>query len=478
MTDFFNYTRTIDMVNDTYWKRLPWNTDIIEDFKVHFDHCHWGQLKLFYSELEFLIECAKRGYSLNNSVIVYAGSAPGTHINFLVRLFPELYWILVDPAKFNMRENSKISILSGKPDGFYTNDTYKIILNHPFVTNNGNKRDIFFISDIRIETDEISIFKDMISQQKWLLQIKASMSMLKCRLPYTVVDSENIWEYSDKDIRKFIKYPPNKRKGKQNCNPTCNKLWYLKGDIYTQLYPPITSAETRLIIDKNRDNYLMMEYDLKAYEEKLNYYNVYTRKMTDFNNFKKTTEHIYTFNNTYENASESYLAFAYFKYYKKIDKPSLKNIVNFILNIYNFHYKLSDDTSNGITYKRSIITCPFRTILKEPKKWNNYTNFKKFKIKHYGNNLSIYEDRIIDEFKQSIRKFKEAYKFLDKRKSEFTKKLKNNDLLLEKDKYIEQIKYMDDDANSLTRYYAQLVKYYNDLSVEFNLKMLNNIINK
>ncbi len=480
MTDFFNYTRTIDMVNDTYWKRLPWVDDDITRNKNLLTHCHWGQLKLFYSELEFFIECIKRGYKLSNSVVVYPGSAPGTHINFLIKLFPELYWILIDPAKFNLRDSSNVSIITGKPNGFYTDESYKIIINHPFVTNNGNKRDIFYISDIRIETDETSIFKDMISQQKWLLQIKASMSMLKCRIPYNIVDENNNhldWSYDINDIKKYIKLPFSK-KLINNKEFNKNKFLYLKGDIYTQIYPPITSAETRLIIDKNRDNFTMTQYDIIAYEEKLNYYNSIIRKFTDFNNFKKTSEHIYSYNNTYENASEFYLALSYFKYYKNIEKPTFKNILNFMLNIYGFHYRLSDDTFNGITYTRSLTICPYRSLFKEAKKWNNYSNFKKKILSDFKNKTIDNQDGLISLYLNSLNKFKETVKFLNSRKIQFIKKIKSKDLLLDTEKYIQQIKYIDDDLTNINRYFETFIKYFTDFSVDFKLTNLNEVINK
>ena len=57
---------------------------------------HWGQRKLLFSEIEFLTL-----YGHLAKTVVYAGAAPGTHINYLSKeLFPEHKWVLVDPAPF------------------------------------------------------------------------------------------------------------------------------------------------------------------------------------------------------------------------------------------------------------------------------------------------------------------------------------------------------------------------------------------
>ena len=66
---------------------------------------HWGQRKLLMSEIEFLTEHASEVpkmlflsfYSSDNNQsqwVIYAGAAPGTHINFLADMFPEVSLLL------------------------------------------------------------------------------------------------------------------------------------------------------------------------------------------------------------------------------------------------------------------------------------------------------------------------------------------------------------------------------------------------
>lgn len=70
---------------------------------------HWGQRKLLMSEIEFLTRFVEKGHKYT---VVYAGAAPGTHILFLSNLFPEIHWVLVDPAPFTVKQDDRIEIIS------------------------------------------------------------------------------------------------------------------------------------------------------------------------------------------------------------------------------------------------------------------------------------------------------------------------------------------------------------------------------
>ena len=62
---------------------------------------HWGQRKLLLAEMEFLSECEDE--SDLDTVVVYAGAAPGNHIPLLIRMFSNLIdvWELFDPRPFS-----------------------------------------------------------------------------------------------------------------------------------------------------------------------------------------------------------------------------------------------------------------------------------------------------------------------------------------------------------------------------------------
>lgn len=124
---------------------------------------HWGQRKLLMSEIEFLTEYYNL-FSENKYLLVYAGSAPGTHIPFLSYLFPNLYFLLYDPAPFNIESNEKITIRNE----FFLDETVEELK-----LRNDN---YLFISDIRtanphiMEEEEIEycIQKDMNMQMNWV----------------------------------------------------------------------------------------------------------------------------------------------------------------------------------------------------------------------------------------------------------------------------------------------------------------------
>ncbi|MEM3062935.1 MAG: hypothetical protein QW303_05265 [Nitrososphaerota archaeon] len=186
---------------------------------------HWGQRKLLLSEIEFLTLYAKPG-----DQVIYAGSAPGTHIFYLSALFPYVKFILVDPAPFNIRESKRIEI----HQTLFTDELAKEI-----------KGDLF-ICDIRSADWEIMseqeveerVEKDMNAQMKWHEIINPRASILKFRLPWKEGSTE-----------------------------------YLSGDIYLPVWGPTTTTESRLIVTQNEKKI----YDNKKYEEQMFYFNTVMR---------------------------------------------------------------------------------------------------------------------------------------------------------------------------------------------------------
>jgi hypothetical protein len=105
---------------------------------------HWGQRKLFISELEFLTNHANLEKG-SEFALIYAGAAPGTHIQLLSELFPQLEFFLVDPARFDAKKTDKIHII---------NDYFDDKMAECFVKD--ISKDILFISDIRSIDYEMS----------------------------------------------------------------------------------------------------------------------------------------------------------------------------------------------------------------------------------------------------------------------------------------------------------------------------------
>lgn len=134
--------------------------------------------------------------------VLYAGAAPGTHIDFLAKeMFPEVYFVLIDPANFSISETKYIKIINSLMDDDLANK-YKETPN------------VLFISDIRrTYCSEDLIKEDMSDQQRWYEILGAKVGMFKFRLPWFDGTTE-----------------------------------YMDGDVYTQPYCPPHSTETRLIV--------------------------------------------------------------------------------------------------------------------------------------------------------------------------------------------------------------------------------------
>ena len=190
---------------------------------------HWGQRKLLMSEIQFFTE-----YSRDGDIVVYAGAAPGTHIKKLSQLFPQLKFILVDPADFTVQANDNINIYQS----YFTDEVAKQF---------SGRGDILFISDIRSvdphrypkDYVDKKIMEDMMNQMKWHDIIKPQYSLLKFRFP---------WDD--------------------------NSTLYLDGKNYLQVWGPQTTTETRLVVAKNAGLKLYSHRDI---EQKMFYFNTTTR---------------------------------------------------------------------------------------------------------------------------------------------------------------------------------------------------------
>jgi len=214
---------------------------------------HWGQRKLFMSELWFLTKYGDLG-----SCVVYAGSAPGTHIPFLSHLFPTHKFILVDPSDFDMKYVGEETVTVERTKNYIKNDNkiraFQEYFDDDLAKDIANQHDdILFISDIRTadtktqdqEMIEIMVYKDNVKQKDWINIMKPKKSLLKFRCPY-----------------------PDRENGKKN-------LVMFDGDIYLQPWAGPTSTETRLI---PYDSLTEVEYDNVKYEEQLCYHNDVVRR--------------------------------------------------------------------------------------------------------------------------------------------------------------------------------------------------------
>ena len=151
------------------------------DKKFQYSTIHWGQLKLFFSELYLLTNYAEKG-----NVVVYVGAAPGIHIPTLQYMFAKLglYYYLVDPQPILVPVTKKTKVVQD----YYNTENFVKWLDSIGKTN----KDVIFISDIRrgarkdYPTDKINdqkLMEDNLLQQKWVVDLQPKVAMLKFKLP-------------------------------------------------------------------------------------------------------------------------------------------------------------------------------------------------------------------------------------------------------------------------------------------------------
>jgi hypothetical protein len=211
---------------------------------------HLGQRKLLLSEIQMLLEFYKKDpNNSKNPILIYIGSAPGTHLLHLSVMFPKVKFILYDGAKFDtkLKDYPDVFEIHEGEDGFFTNEKCKLLKKR--LTKENKENAILFVSDIRLEEKdsikfENNIFRDMNLQQEWVKIIKPDIALLKFRMSYNMKSGD--------------------------------KLKYLKGKLLYGVWPKSLSGETRLLVLK-KDISKSINYDFKNYEENLFFHNKYIR---------------------------------------------------------------------------------------------------------------------------------------------------------------------------------------------------------
>jgi len=232
-------------------EKLKMHPPNIQELKTTFDlKYHWGQRKLLMSEILFFSKILN--YKDEERTVVYIGAATGTHIILLTSMFPNLKFDLYDPNDFDnvLRGNKNINIYQQ----FFTHkeaEKYK-------------DKNVIFISDIRtipegfrqkegVYVDAMEeTMKNQEAQKQYIQIMNPYFSMLKFKCPYP-----------EEGKSKYYKY--------------------LKGIVYKQVWAPVISAESRLIISQ-KDNYTEINYNIIKHERQLAYFNL--SRQIDFSNEK------------------------------------------------------------------------------------------------------------------------------------------------------------------------------------------------
>jgi hypothetical protein len=202
---------------------------------------HILQLKLFLSELKFLMEFA--GFERKMDVI-YVYAVEGYHIPFLANLFPNLTFYLYGSQRFcdELRRVKNIFIISGQMKMFTTAEA-------TWWGENNSKQKLLLISHMqsgapgKTGRDFDSCAKHMSDQLEWCRAMQPSAAMLKFHLSYK--PEKTTW-----------------------LAPCSNKhLWIAP-------FSSKSGTELRLV---TTDPWKMQEYDNTAIEEQMYYFNNFTR---------------------------------------------------------------------------------------------------------------------------------------------------------------------------------------------------------
>ena len=253
------------------------------------ENVHDGQRKLLMSEIQFLSRVhASKGVnsvdtegrvSLTPFLCVYTGACHGIHIVDLIDMFPNVYFILIDPGFADPRNAGLRRLWDSKRVAvcptWFDNDTMHAITD--WVENrlpNGTIPDhrvlahldllelsqtevtfdnLLFISDIRSHAkDETYIAEEMRQQKDWFRGLNAFAGLLKFRLPYATP----AWiAKSGKD-------------GVYN---------YLAGTLYLPLYGPRSTTECRLYVERGCQE---KDYHPLQHEHFMAGFNSHNRKQT------------------------------------------------------------------------------------------------------------------------------------------------------------------------------------------------------
>ena len=303
------------------------------------ENCHLGQKKLLFAEIEFLA-WVSHYIDINNSIVLYIGSAPGHHINILIKLYPKIHFILYDLLPTEVEETEYIT----KFKKYYSSEENKFIIDYK---KKHNKSYILFISDIRIrETydDEYSVWKDMVSQQNWAIEIDADFISLKFRLPWLSVAPDNVYKNTAVDLY------PNKLKITKAEQHKYNVL-FIAGKIFLQIYPLKRSTETRLFCKKKNNLYTIKKYNCISYEDKLMYFNLVQKdKSYKFKQSDMLKDCLLGYEDNYDCVGEYCILYYYFKNY-------IRNLDDYNKKIINLLHEINFINSSKLLNKFNVY-CP------------------------------------------------------------------------------------------------------------------------
>jgi len=305
-----------------------------DQMEFNYKSLHWGQRKLFLSELHFFNNIILNKYkNFNKFLVIYAGAAPGIHLNLLGYLFPYVEFHLYDPNVFDSsliknKKQFKINPLKDVKTGIFNENIINQYLK--LFDENKNKYNdyiIIFISDIR--GNDISKIKE-----HKLCSLNESEKIRDSEFSINNQIKKDIFEniiYDDLNIQKNFVSLLNAHENLLKFRLPFNNdtLDYFHGTIYIQPWNSLSGTETRLHIskkiqynDSSNNDLPIFNYSLKKYERQLAYINTHLRHL-NLSDFKLVDLNIILYDDLNQN-------FTLFDIWKNVDsKFNSKEYISF-----------------------------------------------------------------------------------------------------------------------------------------------------
>jgi cap2 methyltransferase len=231
---------------------------------------HYGQRKLILSEIEFLTAVSERSSGSTLPIlVVYAGAANGSHLPFLFMLFPNVRFVLIDPAPFCDAVCRIADQLTGPileiVEGCCTDELCMRLKRE----HSASFR-VVLVSDIRSgvpcrstnREHTAMIMRDNAWQKEWCRYLDAECAMLKFHPPYPKATDPNSPKFEPDDDT-----PPS--------------ITYLDGVLLWGVWAPKSSSEVRLVVKGPFDAPKERVYDATEFEEQCYHHNTSGRHQRD-----------------------------------------------------------------------------------------------------------------------------------------------------------------------------------------------------
>lgn len=320
------FHRTLDEINIS--QDIPYSVQSSSDRirELSYFNCHDGQRKLTLGYLEFIsnsiidLKCKP-----DDIFIIYAGSS-GLASSIALSLFPDLMMAIYDPdpntvgflpkvirdktAIYKNRADvaekqikwSPLMIFTDKA-GWFTDAIATYCKNVLFPLS--GRKHLLFVSDVRAETGELDIVKDMQSQMRWTIMLKCDYYMHKFRLPYFDVTNQVKIKNMYEDIRHlypFLKSKPPIINSAQKDN--ASSVLYLDGTMFVQPFGPQRTTEFRLIGKPDaKKMYSLKYYNVTKIDNQSALFNNIYRGFASFKYGPKSSEYV----SSYEKIAEYHI---------------------------------------------------------------------------------------------------------------------------------------------------------------------------